>query len=245
METDPQKKGLRLNKFIAYCGIATRSDATAMIKKGEIMVNGTINRTPFYVLTQEDVVTYHGKTLELKQTFVYLLINKPRNTPIFKSADYTKPCVVDFVKKHTSANLLPAFPMTSLCGGLLIMTNDQQLIDRLSNPENKVKSIYHVSLDKKLTEEDCAFFKNEANLLHHFPRVNQIYFDDTVGENADMVVETSTGKDEALCSLIETKSYKVLKIDRNSFGNLTKKDLKRGWSRPLTEKEVIFLKYFN
>lgn len=241
---DEKDNILRLNKFIAHCGICNRKQAVDLIKKGEIRVNDSVELHPFYELKPEDKVYYKNKWLTIEEKKVYLLLNKPANIPFSSAEDAKKPTVYELLKKKTDAALKPILPMLDDSCGLMVLTNDSELISRLSEPTSKVKIVYELFLDKPLSEDDWTYFSDKAqNSVNH---VSIAGISNISTDNQTILgLETIRTTDKDVKSLFENKGYSILKTDITSLGGLNKKDLKRGWSRFLTEKEVIFLKYFN
>lgn len=241
---DEKDNILRLNKFIAHCGICNRKQAVDLIKKGEIRVNDSVELHPFYELKPEDKVYYKNKWLTIEEKKVYLLLNKPANIPFSSAEDAKKPTVYELLKKKTDAALKPILPMLDDSCGLMVLTNDSELISRLSEPTSKVKIVYELFLDKPLSEDDWTYFSDKAqNSVNH---VSIAGISNISTDNQTILgLETIRTTDKDVKSLFENKGYSIIKTDITSLGGLNKKDLKRGWSRFLTEKEVIFLKYFN
>jgi len=241
---DEKDNILRLNKFIAHCGICNRKQAVDLIKKGEIRVNDSVELHPFYELKPEDKVYYKNKWLTIEEKKVYLLLNKPANIPFSSAEDAKKPTVYELLKKKTDAALKPILPMLDDSCGLMVLTNDSELISRLSEPTSKVKIVYELFLDKPLSEDDWTYFSDKTqNSVNH---VSIAGISNISTDNQTILgLETIRTTDKDVKSLFENKGYSILKTDITSLGGLNKKDLKRGWSRFLTEKEVIFLKYFN
>ncbi len=218
---------IRLNKYIAHCGVCNRKEAVELVKKGEILVNDKVETNPFLVIEEKKV---------------YILLNKPKDTPYTDIEGVKKPSVATLVKKTTEAQVFAANPLEESTSGLLVLTNDKEVIAKLSEIDRKMKSVYELQLDKVITEEELITLKDEyCDKIPMFTGINVIEDREfpTVG------VEILKGTDTSVKSVLKEKGYDVTRADRTFFMGLTKKDLKRGWSRHLTEKEVIFLKYFS
>jgi len=233
---------IRLNKYIAHCGVCNRKQAVELVKKGEILVNDKVETNPFLELMENDRVVYKGKLLVIEEKKVYILLNKPKDTPYTDIEGVKKPSVATLVKKTTEAQVFAANPLEESTSGLLVLTNDKEVIAKLSEIDRKMKSVYELQLDKVITEEELITLKDEyCDKIPMFTGINVIEDREfpTVG------VEILKGTDTSVKSVLKEKGYDVTRADRTFFIGLTKKDLKRGWSRHLTEKEVIFLKYFS
>ncbi|MBK8669120.1 MAG: rRNA pseudouridine synthase [Saprospiraceae bacterium] len=241
---DSEEEVLRLNKYLAHCGVATRKQAADIIKKGEVSVNDVVELNPFYVLKKEDKVTYKGKVLQKQIKNIYLLLNKPKNCDLWPSEDRHKLSVMDLIKKNTNLPLMPAFPVADSTCGLIVLTNDTELIQKLTHSGKSVKNVFEIVLDKPITQEDLKAFNSAGGLGDSTIKITGAnYVND--GDHTCIGMEVWKGTDDDIVKILNSMGYHVKKIDRSFFGGLTKKDLKRGWSRHLTEKEVIFLKYFN
>ncbi len=234
---------LRLNKFVAHCGIANRRKAMEIIKAGEIRVNDTAELNPFYELKAEDIVIYKGKILEIEEKKVYILLNKPKNMPIKHQGEHTKPDVMELMKKKTEAKVTAIDSLTEMSAGLLILTNDKEAIEKFKGGNRKVKKVYQVSLNKNITDEDLIKIRSGIDIKGTVFSVLGINHVQDLGVDA-IGIEVMKGSDEDIILVFATLGYEVIKLDRTFYAGMTKKDLKRGWSRFLTEKEVIFLKHF-
>lgn len=235
---------LRLNKYIAHAGLCNRKEAVALIKKGEITVNGVVISEPFYEVKDQDVIAYKAKVLKKIEKLVYLLVNKAKNTPIASSVKNTKPSVEDLIKKNVETTLYPAGHFHDESSGLMLMTNDIELIEKLSLKTNKVKAVFELETDKEVTEEDLIYFGKLSKNKDNQPRILGIDQPDADHKNR-LGLEMIGGQITDIKEIFAAKGYKLNKIDCTFYGGLTKKDLKRGWSRMLIEKEIIFLKHFN
>ena len=233
---------IRLNKYIAHCGVCNRKQAVELVKKGEILVNDKVETNPFLELNENDRVVYKGKLLVIEEKKVYILLNKPKDTQYTDIEGVKKPSVATLVKKTTEVKVFAANPLEESSAGLVVLTNDIEVIAKLSEVDRKMKSVYELQMDKVITEEELLSLKSQyCDNIPMITGINSIQDREfpTVG------IEILKGTDTSIKSALKDKGYVVTRADRTSFMGLTKKDLKRGWSRHLTEKEVIFLKYFS
>lgn len=235
---------LRLNKFVAHCGIANRRKAMEIIKAGEILVNDVIEFSPFYELKSDDVVSYKGKTLKIEEKKIYLLLNKPKNMAITHLQDNSKPDVMELMKKKTDIKVTAIDALSEISAGLLILTNDNDVIEKFKDGNRKVKKVYQVTLNKSITDEDIAKIRQGIEINGNIFIVLGINHVVDLGIEA-LGIEVIKGSDEEIFTVFASLGYEVTKLDRTFYAGMTKKDLKRGWSRFLTDKEVIFLKHFS
>ena len=235
---------LWLNKYIAHTGLCNRKQAVELIKKGEILVNGVVEVKPFYEVKENDIISHKGNPIIKKIKKVYLLINKPKNMAIEIDENNQKPSVQDLIKKTTDVALKPAGNYTFESCGLMVLTNDSELIEKLSANDHKVKYVFEIETDMEVSEESLRFFNGLGKLKNEIPRILGVNLTSTADKKR-LGVEMVGGSDVYLEQLFNLQGYALKKKDCTFIGGLTKKDLKRGWSRLLTEKEIIFLKHFS
>lgn len=232
---------LRLNKYIAHCGICSRREAAELVKKGLVRVNGMVETNPAYEVKKEDSVVYQGKNLKLEGKKVYILLNKPKNIITTLNDEKGRKTVFDLIKDVVSERIFPVGRLDRNTTGLLLLTNDGELAQKLSHPSHKMKKIYHAKLDKKITKRDLESILNGLQLEDGLAQVDQISI---VNNNAaEIGIEIHSGKNRIVRRIFEHLGYEVVKLDRVLFAGLTKKNIPRGKFRHLTDKEVIQLKH--
>lgn len=234
---------MRLNKYIAHAGVCSRRKAADLVKNGFIKVNGRKETNPAIEVNDEDEVEYLGKVLKPVKEKIYLLMNKPRNVITTMDDERGRKTVWDIVKEKVEHKVYPVGRLDRNTTGLLLMTNDGDLAQKLSHPSTKIKKIYHVVLDRPLTEAHIDQISKGVVLEDGRIKVDQISYIQEEGPN-HIGVELHSGKNRIIRRLFEHFNYEVEKLDRVFFAGLTKKDLPRGWSRNLKEKEVIMLRHF-
>lgn len=234
---------MRLNKYIAHAGVCSRRKAADLVKNGFIKVNGRKETNPAIEVNDEDEVEYLGKVLKPVKEKIYILMNKPRNVITTMEDERGRKTVWDVVKDKVEHKVYPVGRLDRNTTGLLLMTNDGDMAQKLSHPSTKIKKIYHVVLDKPLTEEHINQIAKGVVLEDGRIKVDQISYIQEEGPN-HIGVELHSGKNRIIRRLFEHYNYEVEKLDRVFFAGLTKKDLPRGWSRNLKEKEIIMLKHF-
>jgi len=233
----------RLNKYIAHAGICSRRKAGDLVKDGYIKVNGKVEKNPAIEVDDKDKVEYLGKLLKPIKKKIYLLLNKPKNVISTMSDERGRKTVWDIVKSKVDIKINPVGRLDRNTTGLILMTNDGELSQRLAHPKTKVKKIYQVTLDKPLLEEDLKKIQKGFPLEDGFAKVDVISYIDNEPQNC-VGVQLHSGKNRIIRRIFEHMEYNVEMLDRVYFAGLTKKDLPRGWSRRLTPKEVIMLKHF-
>jgi len=243
----PKKNSLfpmRLNKYLAHSGVCSRRKAAELIKDGLVFYNGKVERNPAILVSRTDKVKYKGKVVKPSRSYIYLLLNKPKNTITTMSDEKGRKTVWDIVESKVQERIYPVGRLDRNTTGLLLLTNDGSLTKRLSHPRYKVQKIYHASLDKPLKAEDMKKIEKGLNLEDGPVKVDSIEYVKGAPKT-DVGITIHLGKNRIVRRIFESLGYEVLKLDRVYFGGLTKKDLPRGWSRFLTKQEVIMLKHFS
>jgi len=235
---------MRLNKYIAHSGICSRRKAAELVKDGYIKVNGKKETNPSYMVEEGDEVSYMGKPIERVRKKYYLLLNKPKNVITTMEDERGRKTVWDIVREKVDTKIYPVGRLDRNTTGLLLMTNDGDLIQKLSHPSSKVKKIYEVILNKPLEEKDLEAISKGLELEDGRAEVDTISYIQELPPN-HIGVELHSGKNRIIRRIFEHLDYEVLRLDRVYFAGLTKKDLPRGWSRFLKQKEIIMLKHFS
>jgi 23S rRNA pseudouridine2605 synthase len=231
---------IRLNKYISNSGACSRRDADIYIQSGNVKVNGIPVTEMGYMVKPGDVVNFDGMTLtpERKE---YLVLNKPKNFTTAVDEHELHRNVYELVRSATNAKIQPVGRMDKNTTGLLLFTNDTDMIRKFSLPNQKSSKIYQVSLDKNLKFEDLEKISNGVTLDGHRLFVEEIsYIENEPKTEIGLKLRTSNVK--VVRAIFENFKYDVIKIDRVAFAGLTKKNLPRGNWRFLTEQEIINLK---
>ena len=238
---DEIKEVTRLNKYLAHSGEWSRKQAVEIIKKGEIKVNEIIELNPFYEINDGDVITMKGKILTPITKSEYLLINKARNNHVLTNKEAENPAVEDLIKKTTKLSLKPLLNCPDHMSGLMIWSNDETLFEKLKN-SSKLKSVFTFTFEQSIDEKTLKKLLKLANSS----KLNIAGIAYIVSENThELGVEMIGGQPLDLLGFFTKNKYVPIKMDCTFIGGLTKKDLKRGWSRLLSDKEIIFLKHFS
>lgn len=234
---------MRLNKYIAHSGICSRRKAGDLVKAGEIKVNGKVEINPAIIVEDGDTVEYQGKALQPEVKKVYLLLNKPKNTVTTLDDEKGRKTVMDLVSKKVEERIYPVGRLDRMTTGLLLLTNDGDLAKKLSHPSHEVKKAYHVVLDKEISEADLELIRAGLTLEDGDTQVDGV--DYIKGANRNEVgIQIHIGRNRIVRRIFEHLGYNVVHLDRTYYAGLTKKDLKRGWSRFLTKQEILMLKHF-
>jgi 23S rRNA pseudouridine2605 synthase len=231
---------IRLNKYISNSGVCSRRDADIYIQSGNVKVNGVPVTEMGYLVKLNDVVNFDGVVLtpEKKE---YILLNKPKNftTALDEGQEYRN--VLELVRGSTNAKIAAVGRMDKNTTGLLLFTNDTDMIRKFTLPNQKSSKIYQVSLDKNLKFEDLEKISKGLVLDGHRVFVEEVsYIEKEAKSEVGLKLKSSNVK--VVRAIFEHFNYDVLRIDRVAFAGLTKKNLPRGNWRFLTDQEVINLK---
>jgi len=229
---------IRLNKYISNSGVCSRREADVYITSGNVKVNGEVVLELGYKVKRSDKVVFDGVLLtpEKKE---YVLLNKPKN--FSTSANSPQTNVVNLIAGASKYELLPVGRMDSTTTGLLLFTNDHDLITKFTQESQRSSKIYQVSLDKNLKFEDLEKIQKGLTIEERKVFVEEItYIDNLPKTEIGLKIRTSNVK--VVRTIFEKLGYDVLKVDRVTFAGLTKKNLPRGNWRYLTDQEVINLK---
>ena len=234
------KDEIRLNKYIANSGVCSRRDADIYIQSGNVKVNGIPVTEMGYLVKMDDEVNFDGVKLTPEKK-VYILLNKPKNfTTAFDEGQEFRN-VLELVKGSTTAKIGAVGRMDKNTTGLLLFTNDTDMIRKFTLPTNKSSKIYQVSLDKNLKFEDLEKINKGLVLDGHRVFVEDVsYIEGEAKSEIGLKLRSSNVK--VVRSIFEHFKYDVLRIDRVAFAGLTKKNLPRGNWRLLTDQEIINLK---
>ncbi|HEX9979599.1 MAG TPA: pseudouridine synthase [Flavobacterium sp.] len=231
---------IRLNKYIANSGVCSRRDADLYIQSGNVRVNNVPVTEMGYQVKPGDVVNFDGNII-IPEKKEYILLNKPKNFTTSADEDQDMRNVLELVRGATKAKLQPVGRMDKNTTGLLLFTNDTDMIRKFSLPNQKSPKIYQVSLDKNLKFEDLEKIAGGVTLDNHRLYIDEISYIE--GEpKTEIGLKLRTANVKVVRSIFESFNYNVLKVDRVSFAGLTKKNLPRGNWRFLTEQEVINLR---
>jgi 23S rRNA pseudouridine2605 synthase len=231
---------VRLNKFISNAGICSRREADVLIAAGVVMVNNKVITELGYKVKPDDEVKYDGETIK-SYNKRYVLLNKPKGFYSTLGESKGRKTAVKLVQKACKELLFPVDKLDKDASGLLLFTNDSDLSKKLNHPRFQSKKLYHVELNKPVTQGHLKKLQEGVDLEDGKTKViHASHVED--GTSREVGIEISSGKKQVIHRMFESMGMAVVKLDRVRFSGLTKKDLPRGMFRHLTENEISFLK---
>lgn len=235
-----EKDTIRLNKYIANSGICSRREADELITQGLVEVNGKVVTEMGYQVQKTDRVVFDGQSITPEKP-VYVLLNKPKGYISTTKDERARKTVMDLVANASPYRLFPVGRLDRQTTGLILLTNDGHLTKKLTHPSFGVKKIYHVTLDRKLSVEDLRTIADGVRLEEGVAEVDSISYIEGKPKN-EIGIEIHIGWNRVVRRIFKKMGYEVEALDRVIFAGLTKKNIKRGHWRILTEMEVNNLK---
>ena len=232
-----------LNKYIAHSGICSRRDAVEVIKSGKVKVNGEVMMEPGHKVSPSDAVIVNGKKIQPVKDLVYILLNKPKDYITTTDDERGRKTVLDLIAKASPIKVYPVGRLDRNTSGVLLLTNDGDLTQRLTHPSNEIKKVYAVTLDKPLTKAHFDEILKGVPLEDGVANVDTLAFTDNA-DKTQVGIEIHSGRNRIVRRIFEHYGYDVKNLDRVVFAGLTKKNVDRGKWRFLSEREVRDLKYF-
>ena len=232
---DPNEP-VRLNKFLANAGVCSRREADEFIQAGVVTVNGEIVTELGTKILRTDVVKFHDQPVSIEKK-VYVLLNKPKDYVTTSDDPQQRKTVMDLVKNACSERIYPVGRLDRNTTGVLLLTNDGDLASKLTHPKYLKKKIYHVYLDKNVTAHDLQQIADGIQLEDGEIKADDVQYAHPT-DKKQVGIEIHSGKNRIVRRIFESLGYRVQKLDRVQFAGLTKKNLKRGDWRYLTEEEV-------
>ncbi len=233
-----------LNKYLAHSGVCGRREAADIIKLGNVMVDNVVITEPGFKVTGKEVVKYHGKTLFSQKNMVYILLNKPKDFITTAKDPQGRKTVFELIKGATPERVFSVGRLDRNTTGVLLLTNDGELTQKLTHPSFEVKKIYEVKLDKPFLKADAEAISAGITLEDGPVHVDSIGYVDPKDKSV-IGIEIHSGRNRIVRRIFEHMGYDVKGLDRVMFGNLTKKNVERSHWRFLNEKEVRLLKFMN
>jgi 23S rRNA pseudouridine2605 synthase len=232
-----------LNKYIAHSGVCSRRDAVDIIKSGKVKVNNAVILEPGYKMSTGDIVVVNGKKITPAKNLVYILMNKPKDFITTTEDERGRKTVLDIIKNATKEKVYPVGRLDRNTSGVLLLTNDGDLTQKLTHPSNEIKKVYAVTLDKPLAKNHFDEILKGVPLDDGVANVDSLAYTD-VKDKTQIGIEIHSGRNRIVRRIFEHYGYDVKNLDRVIFAGLTKKNVERGKWRFLSEKEVRDLKYF-
>jgi len=233
-----------LNKYLAHCGVCSRRDAVILIKEGKVKVNNEVILEPAFKVTDKDEVVCNGKELFVSKNLVYILVNKPKDYITTTDDPQGRKTVLQLTKMATTERIYPIGRLDRNTSGVLLLTNDGELTQKLSHPSYNITKVYEVKLDKELTKNDFEKILKGLTLEDGLVLVDSLAYADSRDKSV-IGIEIHSGRNRIVRRIFESLGYDVKGLDRVMYANLTKKNVERGKWRFLSEKEVRLLKYMN
>lgn len=231
---------VRLNKYLANAGICSRREADEFIQAGVVSVNGQVVTELGTKVLRTDDIRFHDQKVSMEKK-VYVLLNKPKDCVTTSDDPQQRKTVMDLVKNACPERIYPVGRLDRNTTGVLLLTNDGDLASKLTHPKFLKKKIYHVFLDKKVTAHDMQQIATGITLEDGEVHADAIEYASAT-DKSQVGIEIHSGKNRIVRRIFESLGYRVVKLDRVQFAGLTKKNLRRGDWRFLTEKEVDMLR---
>lgn len=232
-----------LNKFLAHSGISGRREAAEIVKEGKVKVNNVMVTEPGHKVSAKDEIRVNGKKIFLAKNLVYILLNKPKDFLTTTDDPKGRKTVLDIVGKVTTERIYPVGRLDRNTSGVLLLTNDGELSQKLTHPSNNIKKVYAVTLNRPLEKKDFDKILKGVMLEDGMASVDALAYAD-IQDKTILGIEIHSGRNRIVRRIFEALGYDVKNLDRVIFAGLTKKNVERGKWRFLTEKEVRDLKHF-
>ena len=242
LKPNPRAKvddSVRLNRYLANAGICSRREADKLIEAGVVEVNGKVVTELGTKVGPGDTVHYGGEKISTEKP-VYILLNKPKDFITTSEDPQNRRTVLQLVNNACKERVFPVGRLDRHTTGVLLLTNDGKVTEKLTHPQNQIKKIYHVVLDKNLGSHDLAQIQEGVSVEGSVVHIDQISYQ---GESKkELGIETHSGRNQIIRKVFAELGYTVTKLDRVFFAGLTKKNVQRGKWRFLTEQEIQYLK---
>lgn len=234
---------IRLQKFLAECGIASRRKCEQYILDGKVKVNGEIITELGTKVNKNDIVEFENKKVEIQDEKIYILLNKPIGYVTTVKDQFQRDTVLDLVK--TKKRIVPVGRLDMYTSGALILTNDGDFVNILTHPKHEIEKTYNVTVSGKITDDDINILKNGVEIDDKYitrPAKVKILKIDEEKNISRIQITIHEGKNRQVRKMCEAIEKKVIALHRSKIGNINVKDLKLGTWRYLTKKEVDNLK---
>ncbi len=237
---EKKNESIRLNRYISNSGACSRREADVRIAKGRVSVNGKIVTEVGTKVLLTDKVCMDGKLLQ-NEAKVYLVLNKPKNFVTTVSDPMGRKTVIDLIKNACTERVYPVGRLDRMTTGVLLLTNDGELTKRLTHPTYNKKKIYHVFLNKEISQKELNLIKKGVELDDGFIKADAVSHAN-VSDKTQVGIEIHSGRNRIVRRIFEKLGYKVEKLDRVFFAGITKKNIPRGKWRFLSKSEIRMLK---
>ena len=233
-----------LNKFLAHCGVCSRREAVGLVSEGKVKINGVVITEPGYKVQPTDEIIFNNKKLFVTKNLVYILLNKPKDYITTTDDPQGRKTVLQLIQKATNERVYPIGRLDRNTSGVLLLTNDGDLTQKLSHPSYEIKKIYEVKLDKILNKADFEKILDGLVLDDGPVLVDSLAYADAKDKSI-IGIEIHSGRNRIVRRIFEQLGYDVRGLDRVMYAGLTKKNVERSKWRYLSDKEIRLLKYMN
>ncbi len=243
-EDKPAKPGselVRLNKYLSIAGICSRREADKFIEQGLVSINGKVVTELGTKVKPNDKVEYAGEQVKA-EAMRYILLNKPKDCITTLSDERGRSTVIGLVKNACKERVFPVGRLDRNTTGLILLTNDGELADKLAHPSNEVRKVYHVITDKNVSIADLKKLETGVQLDDGVAKADAALFAGDGSVRNEIGLEIHSGRNRVVRRMFEVMGYEVTRLDRAAFAGLSKKGLPRGRWRFLTDKEIGYLK---
>ena len=230
---------IRLNKYISQSGLCSRRAADELIKKGKVQVNNKVCDQVGTKINKNDKVIVNKKLIKPEKN-IYVLLNKPKDYISTNKDTHNRRVVFDLIK-GINERLFSVGRLDRKTTGVLLLTNDGDIAKKLTHPSYKIKKIYSVTLEKKISNDEISQIKNGLVIEDEYIKVDNV---ERLEKDYEVGIEIHMGKNRIVRKIFESLNHRVSKLDRVLFGPFTKKDLPRGKWRILNQNEIRNLKLF-
>ncbi|MDT3738708.1 MAG: pseudouridine synthase [Candidatus Kapabacteria bacterium] len=235
----PENEPVRINKFLAEAGVASRRKVDELILQGAVRVNGKLVEEPGIKVMNTDFITVNGDPIKEIKHNIYILLNKPKNVITTSSDDMNRTTVLDLVRKQD--RIFPVGRLDRNTTGVLLLTNDGDLAYRLTHPKFQIERTYSVKLDKNLKQAHAKSI-SEGITLDDGETTGHCEVTINPEDGSKLFVTLTEGKNREIRRIFEQFGYEVKQLERKIFAGLTTKGVNRSEYRHLTNQEVAFLK---
>ncbi len=232
---------MRINKYIASAGIASRRKADELIKDGKVKVNGAVLTEPGYDVQEGDQVEVNGNAVESAEKLVYYALNKPLGYITTTDDEQDRPTVLELMTDVT-ARVFPVGRLDAATTGLLIMTNDGQLSYHIAHPKNRVYKTYRVLIDGIISTEKIWQLRNGVNIGGYTTRPAIVDLKKQTKGTSLLEIQISEGKNRQIRKMIKAVGFTVLELERTAIGKIRLGRLREGSYRKLSREEIDYLK---
>ena len=233
---------MRLNKYIAQAGVASRRKADQLTENGAVRVNGVVMKELGYDVQPEDTVEVNGRVLRPAAKKIYIVLNKPKGYITTSDDPFDRKTVMELVTNACHERIYPVGRLDRNTTGLLLLTNDGELAKKLMHPRHGVSKLYHVELDKAINKPDILKIADGIELEDGKAEVDEIARVANADSKKEVGIQIHSGKNRIVRRIFESLGYQVVKLDRVVFAGLTKHNLPRGKWRHLLPREISQLK---